>query len=311
MGHTSMTVPTTPVSGSTATLPDPPPLAADGQLGWGGLVFGDGTPYVIADDGLTGWEDLPDFDTADSPRTADHGSWPGARYAQSKVVTATVWIVPDSPGAAPAAISALRAATAFSDTEQWLTVRLHGETLAVAARMNQRVIPTDRQFGLFGTAKATLQWVATDPRRYVPAASSAATGLPQADSGISWNLTWPLTWGPAGVTGNLQLTNSGNAAAHPVLTFTGPCANPQVTNPVTGALLGYAISLGPADTLTVDTSVGQVVLNGTASRRYAAMPNSSPEELFTLPPGTTTLSFRPSSGSPPSAFAATWRSAYL
>lgn len=298
-------------SASVATLPDPPALGTDGQIGWGGLVFGDGTPYLIAETGITGWEDLPDFDTGDTPRTADHGLWPGARYAQARVVTATLWLAPTTGAAVAAALAALRAATALTDAEQWLTVQLHGETLAVAARMSQRAIPTDRQFLLSGTAKATLQWVATDPRRYLPATQSAATGMPQPESGLLWPLTWPLNWATQGVTGNLQLLNAGNVATHPVITFTGPCTNPQLNNPVTGAVLGYGITLAATDTLTVDTNTGQVLLNNTANRRYTALPGSAPEESFTLPPGSTTLSYRPGSGQSPTSMTVAWRSALL
>ena len=291
-------------------LTDPPPLSADGQIGFNGLVFGNGTPYLIAETGITGWEDLPGFDTADAPRSGDHGSWPGPRYAQPRVVTATVWLNPASK-ADTSALGALRAATPLDATEQWLAVQLHGETLISPVRVNQRVVPTDRQLALYGVAKASLQFIATDPRRYTPAVQAAASTVPQPESGLVWPLTWPLAWGAPGSTGNVQVTNAGNTATHPVITFTGPCVNPQLSNVTTGQLIGYNLALAASDVLTVDTGTGQVLLNGNANRRYTAMPGAALEEAFTLPAGVSSLAFRPTSGSLPASVKVAWRSAYL
>lgn len=291
-------------------LTDPPALNADGQIGYNGLVFGAGTSYVIAETGITGWEDLPGFDTADSPRSGDHGSWPGPRYAQPRVVTATVWLAP-STRTDTSAITALRGATGIDLDERWLTVQLHGETLISAVRVNQRVIPTDRQFALYGVAKASIQFIATDPRRYTLTLQTLSTSVPQPETGIVWPLTWPLSWGTAGSSGNLQVANAGNAATHPVVTFTGPCTNPQLVNVATGQMLGYTLNLAASDVLTVDTGSGQVLLNGAADRRYTAMPNATLEEAFVLPPGSTTLAFRPQTGAPPASAKVAWRSAYM
>jgi hypothetical protein len=291
-------------------LTDPPPLAADGQIGFNGLVLGDGTPYLIAETGITGWEDLPGFDTADAPRSGDHGSWPGPRYAQPRVVTATVWLNPASSGDT-SALKALRAATALDASESWLSVQLHGETLICPARVNQRLVPTDRQLALYGVAKATLQFIATDPRRYTAHVLTSASTVYQPESGLVWPLTWPLSWGAPGSTGDVQVTNTGNAATHPVITFTGPCVNPQLSNVTTGQQIAYNLPLAASDVLTVDTGTGQVLLNGSANRRYTAMPNATLEEAFTLPPGTNVLAFRPTSGSTPSSVSVAWRSAYI
>jgi hypothetical protein len=291
-------------------LTDPPALNADGQIGYNGLVFGSGTSYVIAETGITGWEDLPGFDTADSPRSGDHGSWPGPRYAQPRVITATVWLAP-SIRTDTSVITALRGATGIDLDERWLTVQLHGETLISAVRINQRAIPTDRQFALYGVAKASVQFIATDPRRYTLTLQTLSTSVPQPETGIVWPLTWPLAWGTAGSSGNLQVTNGGNAATHPVVTFTGPCTDPQLANVDTGQMIGYDLILAATDVLTVDTGSGQVLLNGAADRRYTAMPNATLEEAFVLPPGSTTLAFRPSAGAPPASARVAWRSAYM
>ncbi|MFE6774845.1 phage distal tail protein [Streptomyces sp. NPDC057702] len=284
-------------SETVATEPGPL-ITTDGQVQWAGLLMGPHTDYWIAAEGLTGWEELPGLDTSDADRPVGHGGWPGSQWAQARTVTAQVWFAPDpdgGPEAVRAALRALRVATAVSDTEEWLAVRLHGETLAVRARVTQRVVPTDRQFTTSCLAKMTLQWKASDPRRYETTERRGTVGLPRPEPGLGWPITWPLVWGTPRATGDLAVDNNGSAPAHPVITFTGPCTRPRLANRTSGAWLEYDIALTGDDELVVDTAEGTVLFNGTASRRHTATPGSAPEESFTLPPGTSQLSFRAAS----------------
>ncbi|GGR88260.1 hypothetical protein GCM10010252_28870 [Streptomyces aureoverticillatus] len=288
-------------------------IAMDGQVQWADLLIGPGTVYWVAAEGLTGWEELPGLESSDANRPAGHGGWPGTQWAQPRTVTAQLWFAPDpdgGPEAALAALRALRAATAVRDEEEWLAVRLYGETLAVKARVVQRVVPTDRQFLASRLAKATLQWKAMDPRRYESGARRVTVGLPRREPGLSWPLTWPLDWGSGGASGDVTVENAGSAPAHPLLTFTGPCVNPRLANHHDGTWLEYALTLSQGDVLEVDTSEGTVLFNGTASRRHTATVGSAPEELFTLAPGASRLSFRAESGDVEQASATVaWRSA--
>ncbi|MGW6459290.1 phage distal tail protein [Streptomyces sp. NPDC055078] len=302
-----MATPTAPAAESGSLI------ETDGQLQWGALLMGPGTPFWVAAEGLTGWEELPGLESGDINRPTGHGGWPGAQWAQPRTVTAQIWLAPDraaGPSAMLAALRALRAATAVRDDEEWLAVRLYGETLAVRARVVQRVVPTDRQFLASGLAKATLQWKAADPRRYEAAQRRETVSLPSPEPGLTWPLSWPLAWGAPASTGDLQAANTGSAPAHPLITFTGPCADPRLANRTSGVWLEYAITLGPDDRLTVDTAEGTVIFNGTASRRHTAAVGSAPEELFTLAPGVSQLSFRARDGDSGAALATvSWRSA--
>lgn len=285
----------------------------DGQVQWGDLLLGPGTDYWIAAEGLTGWEELPGLESADANRPAGHGGWPGAQWASPRTVTAQMWFAPEpggGPEAALKALRALRAATAVRDEEEWLAVRLYGETLAVRARVVQRVVPTDRQFLSSRLAKATLQWKAMDPRRYEAVEQRDTVGLPAPEPGLTWPLTWPLAWGTPASTGDLAVDNTGSAPAHPVITFAGPCVNPRLANRTSGIWLEYGITLTQGDELVVDTADGTVTFNGTASRRHTATVGSAPEELFVLAPGVNQLSFRAGDGDAGAARATvSWRSA--
>ncbi|EPH44704.1 hypothetical protein STRAU_2262 [Streptomyces aurantiacus JA 4570] len=288
-------------------------ITVDGQVQWAELLIGPGTAYWVAAEGLTGWEELPGLESSDANRPAGHGGWPGTQWAQPRAVTAQVWFAPDpdgGPEAALAALRELRAATAVRDEEEWLAVRLYGETLAVKARIVQRVVPTDRQFLASRLAKATLQWKAMDPRRYESFTRRVTAGLPRREPGLAWPLTWPLDWGTPGASGDVTVENAGSAPAHPLITFTGPCTTPRLANQSTGTWLEYDIPLSQGDVLEVDTAEGTVLFNGTASRRHTATVGSVPEELFTLAPGASRLSFRAESGDVELASATVaWRSA--
>ncbi|MFG2330578.1 phage distal tail protein [Streptomyces sp. NPDC048604] len=281
----------------------------DGQIQWAGLLLGPGTPYAIDRQGLTGWEDLPEADSTDADRPTGHGAWTGAQYARPRRVAGTLWLLP-GPGADPLdTLRTLRRALALQDREQWLAVRMHGETLLVRARVVQRVIPADRQLLTGGPVRAAVQWLAADPRRYESAEQSARTGPPQPETGLVWPLTWPLDWGQPAVTGDVPADNDGSAPTQPLIVFHGPCGNPTVTERSTGRRLRYLIDLGPDDELVVDTAAGTVTLNGTASRRHTAAPDSSPEELFAFAPGRSELAFRPDRSGPGATVTARWRSA--
>ncbi|MFJ8000037.1 phage distal tail protein [Streptomyces sp. NPDC096310] len=303
---------------TTAYQEDPSPgslITRDGQIQWAGLLLGPGTPFEIDRAGLSGWEDLPGIDIGDVPRPDQHGSWPGSRWAQPRLIDVTVWLLPASRAGARAGLGEFRSGTGLDGAERWLAVRLHGETLAVRARISRRVVPQDRSFQMNGTSRTSLQWTATDPRRFGTDEQGARTGLPSAEPGVDWpdgGLDWPLDWGTAGTSGTLTAVNSGDTAAHPLIEFRGPVRRPSLTRLSDGRRLQYDIMLAADDVLTVDTWTGTVVLNGTASRLYTATAASTPEQLFLLEPGETSLAFRSEDAAPdPAAQAAVrWRHSY-
>ncbi|MFZ3472273.1 phage distal tail protein [Streptomyces sp. 4.24] len=292
----------------TADLEPGSLITQDGQMQWAGILFGPGTPYTIEKAGLSGWEDLPEYDSSDAERPTGHGSWSGARYAKSRKVGGTLWMVPER-GASLATVRALRQALTLGAQERWLAVRLHGEILAVRARISQRIVPADRVYATQGAAKASVQWLATDPRRYLVDEQSAVVSAPEPESGLTWPLVWPLSWGTASRTGDASADNDGSAPTHPVITFRGPCGTPSVTERLSRRRLRYGIDLTAGDELVVDTAAGTVTLNGTASRRHTATADSGPEELFTFEPGRAELSFRPDTAAAGASMSVRWRSA--
>ncbi|MEU5402649.1 phage tail protein [Streptomyces sp. NPDC005963] len=293
-------------------------IGLDGQIQWAGLLLGPGTPFQIDRDGLTGWADLPSLDSSDADRPTAHGAWPGARWARPRSVSAGIWLLPEAgAGAAPGAPADLldtfiRAfGTGSADAEQWLAVRLHGRTTAVRARVTQRTVPTDRRFATGGATRVSVQWTATDPRRYEPEARTVSLGLPRRGTGTTYPFTYPVDYGTPGSGGSGSAVNSGTTETCPMVEFTGPVRRPHLLNHTTGRSLEYDIVLGPGERLTVDTREGTVLIGPRASRLHTATAVSSPEQSFVLPPGENRLDFRALDGDPTTSAQLTWRAAHL
>ncbi|MFB7630695.1 hypothetical protein ACFC0M_07075 [Streptomyces sp. NPDC056149] len=278
---------------------------------------------------LTGWEDLPTLDAADTLRPDAHGSWPGRLLAQPRTITVE-GISIRARGEIGAAVAELNAATTVADTEAELVVDLDERGPLVAfARCTRRHLPVDRFYAASGITQATgaLQFEAPDPRRYSITAHSLWTLVPQREPGLAWErpmlgkvgeLDWGsgadtgLEWGQPGSTGRITAVNSGTAPAHPLITFTGPLDHPVLTHQQTGRFLAYDLVLAAGETLVVDTVAGTVQLGHPgASRLHTAAADSSPERTFLLAPGENTLALRDQSlANTTGAVNVTWRDAY-
>lgn len=311
-------------------------ITTDNQAQFGpSLLMGPGTGYVITGAGITGWEDSPGFDTTDVPRPSSDGSWPGKRYAGTRVVTIDVSIHPDNDPDGRDGRQLLRdlqRATRIHQSERELALRLRGETLIAYARINSRLTePISTRYMGMGEIGIPLQFLATDPRRYALAEESVTVGPPVRSEGLLYTavsgidrLDWELAttptvldWGVDGSSGDVTAVNEGTESTSPLIVITGPCSTPAVTltSDETGQLvLEYGIDLVASDTLTIDVRQGNVLLNaGTsdADRAYTVTPRSALLSEFMLPPGESRLAFRAASTSAGAGMTVSWRDAYM
>ncbi|WP_406296178.1 phage tail family protein [Embleya sp. NBC_00888] len=287
-------------------------ITAEGQVQWGELLIGPGTPLHLAAEGLTGWFDLPELDSSDAPRPWQHGSWTGARWAQPRVIGASVWLLGEDRDDTARALDLFARATAPGRDEQWLAVRIHGRTHIAKARLHQRALPADRQLVVGNVAKAAVQWICADPHRYELAEQSATTPLPRRGAGMTYPLNYPLVYGGTTVTGSVLAVNSGNTPAWSAITITGPVRQPRLVNRTTGLTLEYDLILGPGERLAVDTSEGTVVLaDDRSSRLHTATSRSIPEQSWVLAPGDNLIDFRAADAEPAARLDLAWRSAFL
>lgn len=285
-------------------------ITRDGQIEWAGTLIGSGTSYRWIE--LAGWEDTPGLDSGNVLRPVRHGAWPGRRYAQERIITLTSRISVDVPADFGAAVTAIRRATPIADdeTELPLIIRTRGgETLLSYAAVSARIIPNDRQAGI-GRGQLSLQWTASDPRRYGLDEHTETIPQPVAGVGLVYPLTYPLSYGTAPESGARTLLNGGDVATNPVLTITGPCTTPLIVNTTTDRQLELAVIVAAGEQLVIDTSAGTALLAG-ADRQGSVTEASVPIEDFELASGPNDLAFRATTFSTGASVVLTWRDAYL
>ncbi|MDH2387636.1 phage tail family protein [Streptomyces sp. HNM0663] len=261
-----------------------------GHVQFGELLLGPGTAYGWQS--LTGWEDSPALDSGTVSRADAHGAYPGRLLAQPRTITLDGIVIRTEPGQAGTAVRALSAATALRDDELPLVIQLdRSPPLAAWARCIRRAVPVGTGGYAVGVVHgAALQFEASDPRRYglIEQQTSLTAAAPSA-----------------------AVRNTGDAVSHPVITFRGPVERPSLTNAASGDVLEYDIALADGERLHVDTREGSVTLNG-QNVISSATNRSTPEQAFTLAPGTTPLTFgmAPGFGDPAATATVRYRAAY-
>ncbi|MEV7013262.1 hypothetical protein [Streptosporangium sp. NPDC051022] len=264
-------------------------ITGDCQVEWGRLLLGGfGNVYQVLDPGVEGWDDLPELDSGNAPRSARHGSWSGRDYAQERTVSATIAI--DGPLDSTAFVLAMRnfrRAFGVSEdgSEQTLTIRTRGETLLAYAKAQARVMPT----ALYtqGWTAVNVRWVCSDPRRY---------DLQQQSVTVS----------PGGAA---NCTNDGDVSTSPRIKIFGPVANPVIENTSLGRILRFNVNVPSGQMLDVDTNKGTVLLDGEDAMDTLSQ-LAVPVEEWVLAAGTNTISYTVTSGGT-GGIEIQFRSAYL
>lgn len=273
------------LSFSTILLSSPGSLiTGDGQLEYNDYLLGDDEITFMTS--LTGWEDLPPIDSSNTPRPASHGAWVGKKLVGQRILTWTgVFAAP--PELWEDEIKRLRTAfTPPTGTEELtIVVRTRNETKMVFGTVSARQIPVDYSYSYYG-ARLSLQFECSDPRRYSLGEESKFLELPpDTEDGLDYPLVYPLDYGIEVLSNSAIVTNDGDAPTPLTLVFNGPVTNPRLVNQTTGEQLGFEIVLTEDDTLTVNTRLGTVLLNGVADRLYTRTASSSPLLGFDLEAG--------------------------
>lgn len=283
-------------------------ITADGQLQYGSLLMGTGTPYRLAAGGLRGWNDLPPLDQANVSRPSAAGSWPGSIYPGERTIETDLTLYVADVSTYPAVLAALRAATAPSGPEQPLVIQMGGQQLQCGVRCTGRLGGEDGY--ALGVDRVSLKWTATDPRRYSVAAYSADTAPPVGGTGLTWPISWPLSWGSSGTGGTVYIANAGDWNTPLTITIRGPLTTPAVYRQDTYDVLELDTTLAAGDVVVIDTLADTLTLNGTPAKDRLT-DRSAPVNSFLMPPGNTGLALRAAVTDPAASVTAVWRSAYM
>lgn len=258
----------------------------DSDLEWRGLLIGRGTAFEVIT--LTGWDGAPPPRRVSIDRPGRHGTLPGELRAGERIIEADIHIghVPLSTADFRAARAALRSALVWDEnpTEEPLVVMLDGVALMVQARVINFDVPTERQYDQ-GYQTASIQWAASDPRKFSLTLQQETAGLPEASSsGLAFPLAFPLAFGAGQAGGTISLTNSGNADVWPVFEVTGPITGPVITDTDSGRALTFNsdFEILAGQTLRIDSDLGTAAI-GPASRRNEL----ASADWFSIPAGQT------------------------
>jgi hypothetical protein len=278
-------------------------LMQDFQWTFNGATWGDGTALdVVTVAGL----DMPGLRTADSPRSADHGTYVGRDWSEGRTIRMQIEAGGSDAAALDAAWSQLQASFVPSQVELPLVFELPGQpTRRVNARCRRRGWVIDESYAM-GSGSMAVEFYASDPRIYDDTLTQLSTGLPTISGGLTFPAVAPFVFGTAGAGGDIAASNTGTFAAPWVLVFTGPLVAPSITHTGQGRTLAFTGTLDVGETLVVDSAARTVLLNGTASR-YLWLAFGS--QWFTLEPGTNPLQFSGASGTGTAQI--TYRSASL
>lgn len=246
--------------------------------------------------------DLPNIRNGDSNQPRSRGDYIGLDVDDARDLTVTFDIGGSNFGSyanLQSALNALRAVTNTQGTTEyplWLQLPNFG-LVAMMCRVRKRNLPPDLTFSLGNLAQnCAIQFHAADPYFYAAPTLDPSVGLPTPGLGFSFNMTFNLNFGGASGGNTISVDNTGDAPCYPLLTITGPCTNPSISNTSMpgNPTLTFDIVLNTGDQLIINTDYPQSVTyfaNGSVTGATRMNTLQSGYAWWALPPGVSVISF--------------------
>jgi hypothetical protein len=281
--------------------------------------FGGGqSPYQIMT--LDGLEDLPVIRNQDDNRGYQDGMWTGRDFLSGRTLIFVITIRGDANNSMQQNLDAMQAALVPQQQGTGLLqFQIPDSALQrVNARVRRRNIQINTDYSS-GMATATYEFFCPDPRYYDNAEQSTDLINAATTAGRTYDRVYTATQSPnanpfetgmsygGGSTAANIIQNDGWATTYPLITITGPCINPKVTDVTAGGFLLIDSAIGTEDTLVLNTDLRTVTLNGV--NRRALLNNSS--TWFAAPPGTSYYTFTATATDGNTSCVVTWRNAYI
>lgn len=262
---------------------------ATSTVQWNGITMGAGTPWIITDPGIVGWEESTPVDKLSEARADSYGDRDTPLRARGRTVQ-IAGLVKSTTDRDQLVRQFLTAMTLPADprAKGELTIATAGRTLMAYAQVSGRKIMQGKYWGIgrFGWA---VQFICDDYLRYGSEISVTAP-LEVVGGGVTPPLTIPVTLPFRPKSGVADVFNPGDRLTPAIFELWGPqTGTVGVQQVTTGRRLTYDVQLAggvgafPPDRLIIDTRVGWAMLNGDASR--SALPGSSVTRAVGLVPG--------------------------
>lgn len=261
------------VVASVPTKPGDSLTGDPGQVEWNGTLWGTGTDFTVQE--ITGWRSMPSLDNLNVQRPSRHGAWAARRLAQQRLVT--IRLQPNSisdPTEIDDLLDQLDQVTGvLEDETEWpLVIKGYGTPYLAFGALSDRDIPMDGDYSA-GAPTASVLIVCSDPRRY--SLNRTGVDLP--------------------VDEDVDVTNAGNVATHPVLRIPGPVVDPTITNLTLDRVLQFSLTIADGEQMSIDADAGTVVI-GSESQMTTLTGISVPVTEFVLARGVNSLRYSVGSG---------------
>lgn len=255
------------------------------------VAFGDLVLNTIDADGVHwileefNWDDSPASSAELTQRARGHGSTSSEGFYRSMVYTLAGTIAAPTVALGVAARNALASAVTLDPFQ--MTVAEGDSVLhSMVKRQDQpifrRINPTDRTFSIQVSAK--------DPRKFGDLVT-ATTRLPFSEGGLTFPVTFPITFTGTSGSGVLRISNPGNTQAPVWLRIDGPIPTGGWTVTHVGKkqslTFATALALGSGEFVTVDMDRREVLAQGQAPRSGYVTSRG----WFSLDPGDNDIAF--------------------
>lgn len=283
------------------------------EITFKGLNVGDDSNYVVTN--IDGWESRPEITNGSTPYPNRLGSWQGALSSVKRVVTVDLAILgdPNDSYNTTGPKRALSRVMNLDDEESPLLMDLGYGSLPeiINCRVTAYTLPTQQGFGR--RASASIEFTATDPRRYSVELNTSTTGLPVPLRGMAYPIKYgkfPGLLTPAN-RGEAVIQNLGNSKSPGVYTITGPVNSPHITiDDGKGRLIRtqFNANLAPNEVLVADSATGTVTIGGAARNGVAS---GALVQDLELPPGLSTVALGGGGASNAASLTVSYRDANL
>lgn len=239
-------------------------------------------------------------------RVRGDGSHDGPLYLQGRQVTLTGNVTAQTSDGLQAAMDVVAGLLMQGDRTGTLVVSetTRGQALQAGCRVSTQ--PRAKRIAeLVATWEVPL--FCADPLRYGPTLT-ATIGLPVAGAGISYPITYPLSYGTPTGTGQIVLSNPGTSDTPIVFTVTGSLPS-GFSISVGAQQLVYPVAVPTGQPVVIDTGAGTVLVEGTADRRV----NLTQADWIQVPSRSSlTVQFTSLGGAydPAASLSASWAPAY-